>query len=199
MVAFAHSALRFSIPAFAPRSMPFESEAWYVLGFTENVTLSGDLPLFVRILTMPLPRSPYSAEGTPDITSTDSTLSTAILRVSTPVISPKPALLPIRTPSTSTAVENAALPAAVPPERTEKLDAAVRSGLEVLPPGSSAAMSVILLSCRWSRALRPMSWEVPIPSFGLCAVTTTSWSARLLSFILISKLSMSRETVIVRE
>ena len=70
---------------------------------------------------MPLFTSPYSAEGTPVMTSTDSILPTATLRVPTPSIAPNEALLPMRTPSTSTAVANRAFPRlSAPPSRSEK-------------------------------------------------------------------------------
>ena len=113
-------------------------------GFTANVTLTGVRPFLVLILTIPELRSPYSADGTPVMTSMDSMFSTATLRVSVPPICPNEALLPSRTPSTSTAVPNAAFPLVAPPSRSENEFSAVRSGLTVLPPGRRAAMSVVL-------------------------------------------------------
>ena len=152
--------------------------------------LSGVRPLRVVTLTMPLPRSPYSAEGTPVITSTDSMLSTVMLRVPVPAIPPKLALPPMRTPLTSTAVLNAALPAVEPAERREKALSVVRSGLMVLPPGSSAATPPMLLICRWSRAVRLMVWVVLMLSLEVSAVTTTPSRARLLRARVISRPSM---------
>ena len=154
--------------------MPLDTEAWYVRGFTEKVTLTGVRPLRVLILTIPELRSPYSAEGTPVITSMDSMFSTATLRVSVPPISPNDALLPSLTPSTSTAVPNAAFPVLEPPSLSENAFSAVRSGLTVFPPGRRAAISVVFDSWRWFKASRPRLWDVPRPSFAFCAVTTTS-------------------------
>ena len=106
---------------------------------------TGVRPLRVLILTIPAFRSPYSADGTPVITSIDSMFSTATFLVSTPPISPKEALLPRRTPSTSTAVPNAALPVVAPPSLRENVFSDVRSGLTVFPPGSNAAISEVLV------------------------------------------------------
>ena len=61
--------------------MPFDTDVCQVLGLTVSARLNGVRPRFVWIFTIPEPRSPYSAEGTPEITSTDSTLSTATLRM----------------------------------------------------------------------------------------------------------------------
>ena len=104
----------------------------------------------------------------------DSMFSTATFRVSVPPISPNDALLPSRTPSTSTAVPKAAFPPVAPPSLSEKAFSDVRSGFTVLPPGSRAAISVVLDSWRWFRASRPMFWVVPRPSLAFWAVTTTS-------------------------
>ena len=147
----------------------------------EETILRGVRPLRVVTFTIPLPRSPYSAEGTPVMTSTDSMLSTEMLRVPAPAMPPKLALPPIRTPLTSTAVPKAALPAVEPEERREKELSVVRSGLMVLPPGSSAATPPILLICRWSSAVRFIFWVVLMLSFDVSAVTTTPSRARLLS------------------
>ena len=105
-----------------------------------------------------------------------------MLRVSTPARAPKPALLPRRTPSTSTAVPKAALPAVLPPWRREKLVAVVRSGFMVLPPGSRADTSEREDICRWLSASRPRVVVVLRPVFALSAVTVTSSIARELIF-----------------
>ena len=99
---------------------------------------------------MPDEMSPYSAEGTPVITSTSSMFDEAMLRVLAPDGSPIEALVDSRTPSTSTAVPNWALPAVEPPLRSENFAslADVRSGLAVLPPGSSEEMSDASTTCR---------------------------------------------------
>ena len=72
--------------------------------------MSGVRPFLVLILTIPLPRSPYSADGTPEMTSMEETFSVEMFLVPEPVICPKDALFPTRTPSTSRAVPNEALP-----------------------------------------------------------------------------------------
>ena len=117
--------------------------------------------------------------------------STERLLVSMPTIPDRAALLPRRTPSTSNAVPNAALPSEEPPERSERTFDVVRSGLTVFPPGSKAAMSDMLDIWRWSIASLERMWDVLIPSLGRCAVTTTSSSARELTDIFISSPSMS--------
>ena len=176
--ALAHSPLTFSTPFSFCRSMPLEADICQVLGFTDNVILTGVRPFLVFILINPLDKSPYSADGTPVTTSMDSMFSTATLLVPTPEGSLREALLPKRTPSISTAVPKAALPMLCPPSLRERILLAVRSGLTVLPPGSRAAMSDILDICRWSSASRPMLREVFRPSLGLWAVTVTSSRAR---------------------
>ena len=105
---------------------------------------------------IPLFKSPYSAEGTPVMTSTDSISATEMLRVSIPVILPKEELLPMRTPSTSIAVPKAALPADEPPSRREKILLLVKSGTFVFPPGRRAEISLTFDICRCSSALLPM-------------------------------------------
>ena len=111
----------------------------------------------------------------------DSMFSTATLLVPAPLISPKDALLPMRTPSTSTAVPKDALPVVAPPSRRERGLSTVRSGLTVFPPGRRAETSVMLDICRWLRASRPRLCEVLRPSLAFCAVTTTSSRASELS------------------
>ena len=103
------------------------------------------------------------------------------LRVLAPVGSPSEALVERRTPSTSTAVPNAALPAVLPPLRSEKTLSFIRSGLTVLPPGSSAEMSDALTICRWSMALPPIVRDVAMALGASLAVTTTLSSFRLSS------------------
>ena len=179
--------------------MPFDAETEYVRGLTENVTLTGVRPLRVCILTIPLLRSPYSADGTPVMTSIDSMFSTATLLVLAPDISENEALLPNLTPSTSTAVPKAAFPAEEPPSLSDMALAVVRSGLTVLPPGRSAATSVMLDIWRWFNASLPSEWDVPSPSFGLLAVTTTSSRAREFSCMMTLMSAISSVTFMLIE
>ena len=102
------------------------------------------------------------------------------------------AFRPIRTPSTSTAVPKAALPARLPPPRRDSWLSAVRSGLMVFPPANKAAVSDTPVICRWSRAFRPRVRVVPAASSDLLAVTTTSSRAR--EFTRRTKSSLSRLT-----
>ena len=139
------------------------------------------MPLRVEIFTTPDEISPYSAEGTPVTTSTDSIFVEAMLRVLAPDISPSEALVEMRTPSTSTAVPNEAFPAAEPPLRSEKTLSLVRSGFIVLPPGSSDEISEAFTICRWSMALPPIVREVAMALGASLAVTTTLSSFRLSS------------------
>ena len=143
--------------------------------------------------TIPELRSPYSADGTPVMTSTDSMLSTDRLLVSIPFIPASPALLPILTPSISRAVPKAALASEEPPALRERALAEVRSGLTVFPPGRRATISAIFDICRWSMASRPRVWDVLRPSLGRCAVTTTSSRASELTDIRMTRLSRSRD------
>ena len=107
--------------------------------------------------------------------------------VSVPPGSPKEALLPILTPSTSSAVPNAAFPWDEPPSLRERTLLTVRSGLTVFPPGSRALTSVMLDIWRCSRAVLPKERFVFSPSFLRCAVTVTSSRARVLRSSLMSR------------
>ena len=158
----------------------------------------GVRPFFVVTRTMPLPRSPYSALGTPVITSTLSMFSTEMLLVPIPAMAEKLALSPIRTPFTSTAVEKAALPASEPAALRDRALSWVRSGLMVFPPGRRAPIPSTPLIWRWSRAVRPIFWVVLRLSLEVSAVTTTSFRARVFSEILIMMSSMSLVTFISR-
>ena len=68
-----------------------------------------------------------------------------------------------------------------PPLRSEKTLSFIRSGLTVLPPGSSAEMSDALTICRWSMALPPIVRDVAMALGASLAVTTTLSSFRLSS------------------
>lgn len=136
--------------------------------------------------TIPLLRSPYSTDGTPVITSMDSMFSVRIFLVSEPLGSPKEALFPTRTPSTSSAVPKAAFPADEPPSRRDSTLFTVRSGFIVFPPGRRALTSVMLDIWRCSSAVDPKVRLVFSPSFFLWAVTTTSSRARVFRSIFIS-------------
>lgn len=131
--------------------------------------------------TIPDEISPYSTDGTPVMTSTDSMLVEAMLRVLAPSKSPSEALVERRTPSTSTAVPNDALPTVEPPSRSENRVSFIKSGLTVLPPGSRAEISDALTIWRWSMALPPTVREVAMASGTSRAVTTTFSSVRLSS------------------
>ena len=78
------SAFRFSVPPLSPRRRPFDTEPWYCSGRALNFTLRGVCPTFDFTMTAPEVRSPYSADGMPRITSTDSTLSKEMVLVSIP-------------------------------------------------------------------------------------------------------------------
>ena len=139
----------------------------------------GVSPLRVLILTIPLFRSPYSAEGTPVMTSMDWTFSVEMFLVPVPDIDPKEALFPTLTPSTSSAVPNAAFPAARPPERNDTTLSVVRSGFTVFPPGRRALISVTLDIWRWFNAFAPNFSDVFMPSLSRSAVTTTLLRAKV--------------------
>ena len=130
---------------------PLLTESCFIVGLVLMLTVHGVTPFRVLILTTPVPISPYSTEGIPEITSTLSTLEDAMLLVVIP-LRPLPvarllklALLLMRTPSTSIAVPNEELPASlVPSDRTFTTCWLVRSGLTVRPPGRSAEISATL-------------------------------------------------------
>ena len=175
-------------PLLFPKSNPLANETCSVRGLIDSNMFQGVFPFRVWILTIPLFKSPYSAEGTPVMTSTDSISATVIFRVSTPLILPNEPLFPIRTPSTSTAVPNAALPAVDPPSRNEKILLVVRSGTLVFPPGRRAEISLTLDTCRCSNAWFPIVSVVFNSFLGACAVTTTSSSASVFSLSMIGRL-----------
>ncbi len=140
------------------------------------------MPFLVLTLTIPAPTSPYSTEGTPEITSTDSTLLEAMLLTVTPVAPEKLALFESLTPSTSTAVPNDAFPASeLPPALMLNLWAESRLGLAVAPPGRRPPMSARLTIWTWSSAvLSIVRLVVALFSFSF-AVTTTPSRVRLSS------------------
>ena len=171
-----------TVPLSFPKSSPLEKETCSVRGLTDRRIFHGVLPFLVCIFTIPLFRSPYSAEGTPVTTSTDSISATLMLRVSIPLMLPKEELLPMRTPSTSTAVPNAALPADEPPSLNENTLLLVRFGTFVFPPGRREEISLTLDTCKCSNALLPMTRVVFSSLLGACAVITTSSNASVFSF-----------------
>ena len=133
---------------------------------------------------MPFDRSPYSTDGMPVMTSTDSMFETPMLRRSVPAVSAVEALLPIRMPSSSMAVPNEALPISLPPPacRAMRLLPVVRFwSPAVLPPGSSEPISLMLMSWACSIVRRSMTCELPDVSVRVCAVTTTSSIERFAS------------------
>ncbi len=123
------------------------------------------------------------------------TFSVAIPLVETPDREANEELPPSLTPSTSTAVPKAALPAELPLFLRDSTLSAVRSGLTVLPPGRRALTSVMLLICICSSALDPNCRDVFSPSLSLCAVTTTVFRANVFSESLIFIPSTSLEIV----
>ena len=149
------------------------------------VTVQGVLPFLVLIFTTPEVISPYSTEGTPVMTSTDSTLEEAMLLVAAPFIWlveenwPKEPLFESRTPSTSTAVPKEALPSSAVEARMLNCCSLVRLGLVVAPPGIRPAMLETFISWTWSRAVLSMVREVVAAALLSCAVTTAPSRARL--------------------
>ena len=129
--------------------------------------------------------SPYSTEGTPVMTSTDSTLVEAMLLVATPFIWlveenwPKAALFERRTPSTSTAVPKEALPSSAPEARMLNCCSLVRLGLAVAPPGIRPEMLETFISWTCSRAVLSMVRGVVAAELLSWAVTTAPSRARL--------------------
>ena len=186
-MALVYSMFAFTVPLVLPRlSVPSENpllaEICFVLGLLARVTIYGVTPLRVLIFTIPELMSPYSAEGTPEMTSTDSMSLDDILLVATPAGSSKLPLLDSLTPSTSTAVPKVGLPAsAAPPVLMLNLCSDTSDGLVVTPPGRRAEMSATFMACTWSRAvLSIIRLVVALLSFD-CAVTTTLSRARLSS------------------
>ena len=151
---------------------------------------SGVFPFLVLILTTPDPISPYSTEGTPVITSTDSTLADAMLLVDTPFTSEYEALFESRTPSTSTAVPKDALPCSPVPARMLNCFSDVRALDWVAPPGRRLAMSDTFIICTCSSAVLSIVREVVAELPFSFAVTTASSSARLSRESLIDRFVM---------
>ena len=143
-------------PILPPRSTPLLSASWRVFWFSLDSTMKGDFPLRVFTFTMPLLRSPYSTDGTPVTTSTLSILAVLRVRVPAPSVSPGVALLSSRTPSTSMAVPNEALP--ISPLLLRRAIRVSRSNelFHVLPPGRRLMMSPRFKACRLSSAKRSM-------------------------------------------
>ena len=170
-----------------PRPKPLEADTCLVLGLVDMVTVHGVFPFLVFIFTTPDAISPYSTEGTPVITSTDSTLDEAMLLVDTPLTlllvveaSAKEALLDRRTPSTSTAVPKEELPPSEPaPARMLNCLAEVRLLDSVAPPGSRLEMSNTFISCTCSRAVLSMVRAVVAELPSSRAVTTAFSRVRL--------------------
>ena len=145
LIDLVRSKLKLRIPAVFPSSRPLFKAYCLVRGLVEKETCQGDLPLRVLILTIPLLISPYSTEGTPEITSTDSTFADERLRVLAPAVSLNTALLERRTPSTSTAVPKLAPDS--PPVRISNRGDVVKLGLIVFPPGINAIKSETFTIC----------------------------------------------------
>ena len=170
-----------------PRPNPFEAETCLVLGLVESVTMKGVLPFLRLTFTTPEPMSPYSTEGTPVITSTDSMLEETMLLVETPLTgllskseaATKDALLDRRTPSTSTAVPKEADPFSPEPARMLNCFSEVSDGSTVAPPGRRLEMSETFISWTWSRAMRSMVRVVVAELPSSCAVTMALSSERL--------------------
>ena len=203
-----YSMLAFSTPldvplTLLPRPKPLLTESCLVLGLVDMVTIQGVLPFLVLIFTTPEPMSPYSTEGTPVMTSTDSMLEEAMLLVLTPLRSGLPpestakdALSDRRTPSTSTAVPKEALPDS-PLSAARMLNCLLLTRLlsVVTPPGRRLAMSPTFMTCTCSRAVLSMVREVVAAlSFSL-AVTTALCNRRLSasSCSLQSAMSLAKE------
>ena len=109
--------------------------------------MKGDLPLRVFTLTTPFDRSPYSTEGMPVMTSMLSMFDELSVRVDAAMVSPVSALLLSRTPSTSMAVPNEALPFSDDPLRNDRRLSLISVGLMVVPPGNNELMSLTLTIC----------------------------------------------------
>ena len=110
----------FALPFFdTPKAKPLFSDTCLVLGVVDMPMFQGVLPFLVFMITTPEDISPYSTDGTPLMTSTDSMFEEAMLLVVLPDTLPvrpfreelvKDALLESLTPSTSMAVPKATLP-----------------------------------------------------------------------------------------
>ena len=195
-MSFVYSIFAFSTPfetperAF-PREKPLLAETCLLLGFVDIVMMYGVFPFRVLIFTMPEDMSPYSTEGTPVMTSMDSTFVEAMLLVLTP-LAPElllenalnEALLESLIPSTSTAVPNEALPLSpilLSPARMLNCWSPSNDGLMVRPPGRRLLTSVRFIIWMCSRAvLSIILFVVAELSFSFAVITTPS-SARLSS------------------
>ena len=82
------------------------------------------------------------------------------------------------TPSTMMEVPNALLAVDALTERMVTFSSDVMSDELMSWPGSSCMMSLRLVACRWSMAIRPILELVDAPAALGLAVTTTSSSAR---------------------
>ena len=190
-----YSALAFRTPRLKPlrvfpRPNPLLTETCFVLGLVDMVTFHGVFPLRVLILTTPLPMSPYSTDGTPVMTSTDSILDDAMLFVDAPLTEPErplrselvnDALFDRRTPSTSIAVPNDELPLSPLAERRLICWSLTREGFTLAPPGRRLEMSLMFIIWTCSRAVLSMVLDVAAELEFSCAVTTALSRVRLSS------------------
>ena len=74
----------FKAPLFLPNSKPVPAEKAYTFLFVFAFTRKGSRPALELMITAPEVKSPYSTEGIPRMTSTDSMLSVEMLRISKP-------------------------------------------------------------------------------------------------------------------
>ena len=181
----------FSTPCRLPSSKPLFTANSHVCWLIFPSTMKGDLPLRVFTFTTPFDRSPYSTDGMPVTTSTDSMFDVPSVRVEAPVVSPISPLLFRRMPSTSIAVPNAALPFSDVPLRRAMRLSFISVGLRVFPPGISVVMSPTFISCWLSSVVRSMVYEVVASSVFLLAVTVTSSSFRFSCFRVMRSRGMS--------
>ena len=208
LVALVYSRLVLRTPRDAPLLVvpspnPLLAETCFMFGLVESVTVYGVLPFLVLIFTTPDVMSPYSTDGTPVMTSIDSTFVDAMLLTEAPetpaVVFVKEAKLPLferRTPSTSTAVPKDTFPASPEPERMLNVWFVRRSGLRVAPPGSRLDTSATFSIWIWSRAALSIVLLVVALLLLSCAVTTTLSRVRLSSASSIQYTGMSLLTVI---
>ncbi len=185
----------FRTPLSGPNENPFPAYTCFRRGSAFRRTCQGATPDRVFTITAPEVRSPYTAEGIPRITSTDSILSVAICRASRPepaVDSPAVPMVDVFrtcrlasldrvTPSMMTAVPNA-FALLDPISLIVNWFTRFKPGFSVRFPGISCIISLRLDGCTWSRACFSIREEEfrPPPSF---AVTTTSSNLRLASAI----------------
>ena len=194
----ARSSEAFTTPRCLPSSKPLFTASIHVCWFIFPSTMKGDLPLRVFTFTTPFDRSPYSTEGMPVTTSTDSMFDVLSVRVEAPAVSPISPLLFRRMPSTSMAVPNEALPlSAVPLRRAMRLSF-ISVGLMVFPPGISVVMSPTFISCWLSSVVRSMVYDVVASSsFRLsCFRVRRIRGMSLVMFITSSRLAYPRLWII---